>query len=123
MERSDQMKLSEAEIKFTQRKLCAATLASLEYNTMKEVTGFYKESLMVSLTGLVYEASLPEQKVIHTVARPTFIEWLFRKERDVILTVKVSGLLLEPPPQSPPTIRIMTIEAKKALDETQKRKE
>ena len=102
--------MNHTEIAFERKKLAATCIVDKELDRRQNYRELQENSLRVALTGHVYAASLPEQKKLFTFKPPTFLEWLLRKPRTVELKVKISDLLIDPPPASPPTLRIMTLE-------------
>ncbi len=64
------------------------------------------DQLTVKLDALFYSNLAEERILIYYCPRPTFFDWLFRRERKVEWELKVKDILLNPPKMPDKTKRI-----------------
>jgi hypothetical protein len=90
-------------IKFTPERIGSFCKVSKDYITEMNLTigesddDFIMKSLTVRLDALIM-SSLVDEKIIHYYfARPTFFEWLLRKERKVDIKITAKDLFKNPP--------------------------
>jgi hypothetical protein len=71
------------------------TDTSLEIATVLD--DFVKNQMTMKLAANVYYNLSEERDLEYICKRPTFLDWLLRREKKVIFNLKVKDLLLNPP--------------------------
>jgi len=72
------------------------------------IDGLMDETI-VSFDGWFYSNMADKKEIIHYCERPTFLDWLFRRQKKVIINVEAHDLLLNPPILPKETARIYKI--------------
>jgi len=68
--------------------------------------------LSAVLDSYLYTQTQEEKTISHYADRPKFFDWLLRRRKRVDFTIKARDVLLNPPPDNPPTIRLYEINRK-----------
>lgn len=58
---------------------------------------FIEETLTAQLEAFVWSRLSEKRTITNVFKRPSFLEWLFRKKREVKIEIDVKDLLLNPP--------------------------
>jgi len=66
---------------------------------------FLKNLVSIMMTSHVYSNISEIRNIDHVIEKPTFLDWLFGRERKVNIEVKVKDLLLTPPSKGFDTAR------------------
>lgn len=61
---------------------------------------FVRDELTATLQAFVYESTIDERELIYYAPRPTFLDWLLRRQRKVVFQFKAKDLLLNPPSEN-----------------------
>jgi hypothetical protein len=73
----------------------AITDPNLVFGTTTE--NFINAELTAKLDAFIYERGLDVIRKSHIFKRPTFLEWLLRKQRYAVFDIEINELLLKPP--------------------------
>jgi len=62
---------------------------------------FTKDSVVMAITLVHWVSTVASRTIVHTVPRPSFLDWLFRREREITIHVEAADILKDPPPALP----------------------
>ena len=77
-------------IKFTNEMLEDITIA-------REGCDFERDLMTMQLSNFIFTSMIGEKTIIKTFERPSFFEWLFKKERTVHIDVVAKEIFKNPP--------------------------
>ena len=76
------------------------------------VEDYLTDELTAVLDSYLYTQTQDEKTISYYVDRPKFFDWLLRRRKRVDFTIKARDVLLNPPTDNPPTIRLYEINRK-----------
>ena len=91
------------EMTFERQKIATRVITDKKYyvdDNIMEVT------LEHNLAAYIYKHTVKKYNKTIYIDRPTFLEWLLRKQRSIVVNVDVSDILLDPPKLPDKTIRL-----------------
>jgi len=91
------------------KKVSRQVIQDIEITTGQDGEDFIRDEMTAELSGFIYSLMHDEKKLTYVVKRPTFLDWLLRREKFVRFTVKVSDVLIYPP-QPKDTVRLYAVE-------------
>jgi len=84
-------------------------LDNKEFSVGYENEDFLKDLVSIMMKSHIYSNTSEVRNIEHVLEKPTFLDWLFGRERKVNIEVKVKDLLLTPPPKGIDTARLYVI--------------
>lgn len=95
-----------------ERERISTSLKITRYEIERVGDDFIKDQMAALMVGVIYKKTLPPSEITQRIKRPTFLDWLLRREKIINLTVTVSDVLKSYPETSDNTYRIYDIKFK-----------